>query len=355
MLKQVRLKNFQSHKDTTIELVSGVNTFIGTSDHGKSSIMRAINLVADNSPRGTQFISHWIISDKGKPVENTEVELVFEDGRTVRRVKGVDNLYVTDDGEEFDYAAFGSSVPDEILEIINLSDTNIQKQEQNFFLFAESAGEVIRRINKYTNLDMIDTALSRAESDSRKNKSEIKTAVSQLADVRDKKTSFEILDTLIPLHEKAQETFDALEPLAKKREKIIGAAEKVLNLEDRLSDFVDLTRCDRILVRAEENAASLRELGKKIASLTAALNKVDAVESRLKNLPPEIDFTDVNTLVSALGDKAERVDGLVAIIEKYEKLSSKLGQVTAKLDELHEEYHEEMGDVCPLCGHKIDG
>ena len=55
-LKQITLKNFQSHKDSTIQLDRGLNAIIGPSDSGKSAIIRAIKWVLYNEPSGDFFI-----------------------------------------------------------------------------------------------------------------------------------------------------------------------------------------------------------------------------------------------------------------------------------------------------------
>jgi chromosome segregation ATPase len=48
MLKSLRIINFESHKDTTINFTDGFNVIIGQSDGGKSSIIRAIAAVCYN-------------------------------------------------------------------------------------------------------------------------------------------------------------------------------------------------------------------------------------------------------------------------------------------------------------------
>jgi exonuclease SbcC len=55
-IKKVTLKNFQSYSDHTVEFTSGLNVLEGTSDSGKSAILRAISFVLHNSPRKDSFI-----------------------------------------------------------------------------------------------------------------------------------------------------------------------------------------------------------------------------------------------------------------------------------------------------------
>jgi exonuclease SbcC len=57
MIDHVAIKNFQSHKNTNIDFQrNGVNVIVGTSDQGKSAILRAILWAVNNRPMGTDDI-----------------------------------------------------------------------------------------------------------------------------------------------------------------------------------------------------------------------------------------------------------------------------------------------------------
>lgn len=57
-IKTVRLQNFQSHKDTTIDLSTGFNILLGESRQGKTAIIRGIRWVLENKPSGKNMIQH---------------------------------------------------------------------------------------------------------------------------------------------------------------------------------------------------------------------------------------------------------------------------------------------------------
>jgi exonuclease SbcC len=48
-IQKLKIKNFQSHHDTEIEFGPGINVITGTSDAGKTSILRAIMFVLYNN------------------------------------------------------------------------------------------------------------------------------------------------------------------------------------------------------------------------------------------------------------------------------------------------------------------
>ena len=76
-IKQLRLKNFQSHEDTVLDFVPGLNVLLGNSDTGKSAIVRAIRWLFYNEPAGDEFLQ------RGKSL--VEVEAEFYDGSRLKR------------------------------------------------------------------------------------------------------------------------------------------------------------------------------------------------------------------------------------------------------------------------------
>ena len=81
-IKQIRLKNFEAHLDTIINITEdGVPyVFIGESSNGKSSIARALYFALENEGNAVGFIR------RAKDVKRCEVTLVRVDGLSVTRV-----------------------------------------------------------------------------------------------------------------------------------------------------------------------------------------------------------------------------------------------------------------------------
>lgn len=55
-LQSVRLENFQSHQDTSIQFDQGLNVIVGQSDSGKTAVLRGLRWALFNLPRGTDFL-----------------------------------------------------------------------------------------------------------------------------------------------------------------------------------------------------------------------------------------------------------------------------------------------------------
>jgi len=356
MIDRIRMENFQSHAKSDITLCGGVNTFIGTSDHGKSSIMRGLALVVDNKPEGNEFISHWAFNKKGKVESDTIVSLTLDDGQEVTRIKGTDNYYqITDEqGEVQDFRAMGKSVPEEISALLNLSDTNIQRQEENFFLFAETAGEVLRRINSYTRLDLIDTSLSQADKDMRESRSALRVAKAQIEELVDRLKPFQILPSLEAEYQRGVAFKDELAELTTRQKKIESLVSQYRRVFDGYSQFANLERASRKLKKAEENIhAKMQEVekGRTVsANLSRVVRKYKSVKDEMVKAIPDVDFTPVLKNIQELDEARKRTRSLGRIIETWKSRQREMESTANVITKLHDDYHNALGDTCPLCG-----
>jgi DNA repair exonuclease SbcCD ATPase subunit len=148
MIKKLKLKNFQGHEDSEIELGPGINSIVGENDSGKTSIFRAVKLIYSNRPLGSGYIR------KNQP-ENCIVELENEKSTIVReRGSSVNTYRISDVSEPF--TSFGVNPPKDILDVLNLSSTNIQSQLDTYFLVLDSPGQIAQHIRGIAGLDVVD-------------------------------------------------------------------------------------------------------------------------------------------------------------------------------------------------------
>jgi exonuclease SbcC len=163
MFDFLRLVNFQSHRDTRVDFAPGVNVIFGLSQAGKTALIRGFQLLADNRPSGARFYANFA-PDKGV----TRIELGIKGSGTVSIEKGVrrksdgskdikETIYQF--GDDL-FTGVQRDVPDQIREILNLTELNVQKQFDQPFLVTSSAGEIARTINRITKLDNVDGWIS---------------------------------------------------------------------------------------------------------------------------------------------------------------------------------------------------
>ena len=89
MIEGLKISNFQSHRDSSLEFSPGVNALVGDSDCGKSAVMRALLWVITNQPQGDAHVSNWLKDKKGKVKGICQVSVLLDTG-TVTRSRGKD-------------------------------------------------------------------------------------------------------------------------------------------------------------------------------------------------------------------------------------------------------------------------
>ena len=159
MLKGIRIKNFQKHKKKQILFDPKITTIVGKSDAGKSSIIRAIQLVLFNKPSGKRYIT------QGE--EETEVQLKIDDKTITRqRDNGRKNQYVIQlkNGSKKYLKAVGGTLPEDVYNISKIDLHNIQNQHDEPFWVSMSGGNISKELNKLVNLEEMDDAIAKAKT-----------------------------------------------------------------------------------------------------------------------------------------------------------------------------------------------
>ena len=304
MIKTLILENFQSHKNTEIGFLPGVNVIVGRSDVGKSTILRALSWALFNTPDGLDMIRH------GQKI--CKVVIVFHDGTIIQRNRSkAKNEYVLEVGDQqYKFSGFGRSVPDEIKKVVNMQEINISSQFSQFFLLSDSSGEVARKLNKIARLDLIDKVIKYVNKEIRQNKSEL----SHWEDLKQQK-------------EKEVESFDFLPGLKKD----INRVEKI---ENKLSNLTN----KRLNVLTLYN--DIQERKKALKSLNFALT----IKSQIKDA--EKIYLDIELDKERSRKLSTIVDDLWHYKEEKKTLDRELKEYKAKLKNI-------MPEICPLCGGKI--
>jgi exonuclease SbcC len=158
MIKRLQLKNFQGHEDSELEFSPGLNIITGPSDNGKSSIIRAIEWVRSNRPKGSEFIR---IGKRSATVEvETENVLITRE----RDDKSTGSYSIITEDMEDEFSVVGSDVPVPVITALNLSDINIQLQLDGHFLILDTPGKCAAYLNEITKLDKLSNAVAKLKS-----------------------------------------------------------------------------------------------------------------------------------------------------------------------------------------------
>lgn len=353
MIEKLTLNNFQSHEKTEVSFSPGMNVIIGSSNSGKSALLRSLYWNITNRPSGTAMVSHWCVDEKGNQKEDTSATLQVS-GREVKRVRGKGmNAYLIDGGA---LEAIGTELPAEVSALLNIGDVNIQKQMDAPFLLSESSGEVARFFNKTIKLDLIDKMLSLVEKDKREIRAKKEVTAGDLIDM-----------------EKSLETFAWIAParlLLDKAEKAKARADRSAEKSTQLSK----------LISSDENASiKIEEIGSWLSRASTIMDKINVQNSTIINKHSRImeiqkmianDQQSTKTLdsltylnkaamlliaFSALRkDSVEvkaRGQGLASLLNRLGETEETLSSALKNVERLT----AQLPSACPLCGSPMKG
>lgn len=385
----VTLHNFQSHKDTVLELSPTVNSLEGVSDSGKSAVLRAMLWCLTNKPDGVAFASNWAKDKKGKLKEEVRVSI---DNITRTRTADANGYtrYVPGKDPQ-SYEALKGTVPPDIENAINIGSVNIQRQMDPPFLLSATPGDAARYVNELIGLVEIDSyqkalkgkAHDNANSlkDENKRLSEAEAALAQYDWVDGAKEKVDVLSKIVSectALESDLHTLAALDEVVAISEKMATESllcDKVSKLIDAVPDTAKLESEVELLKQAEEVPSLDKQLEFNKAIVAAAEEKIqalskiaaesidleadlDALDSSLRadkstcdklfpaiNLLPNLELLIQDGL--AVADEISALEGDVAAITEFENLTTAL---EGAQNSFHSAEHFLHGKACPICG-----
>ena len=282
MIQLLEIQNYQSHKDSSFTFSNGVNALTGSSNSGKSAALRALAWVINNKPDGDGACSFWCWNAKNKQIAPTSVKLVLDNGTTIERVRDAErNCYILTVPNEtpIQYDALNRSVPPEVVEALNFSETNLQKQFGSPFLLTDSAGEVGKFFNKIAHFDAIDKYQSAIESKRRSTNAELKLVRENLERVDEDLKKFD----WIPMAQKLLKKIEALEEKNEETEFTIGELKEALDLWERQQKVLEQTAviedAEELITNCTQLQLSVEDLEHKISNISSMVKTYEANES----------------------------------------------------------------------------
>lgn len=341
-IKSIELTNFQSHRHLLVKFSPKITTIKGSTDKGKSAIIRALGWCCLNNFSGDEFIkegekkaSAAIVAVEGK--SSTLIE-------RKRSAGGGVNTY-TIDGEEL--KAFGLGVPDGIKEHLRLSPINFQSQHDPPFWFTETAGEVSRQLNSIIDLSVIDSSLGHVHSLVRANHEKLKICKERMEGV-DKE-----LEELIPQLERVKD-FQNLQQLKDEADE----HQKNLNRLDDLVETIRSNKSKRLKKKSEKIDQVFRaaKLARRLSVQTSQLQElVEGFEKAQKKAIAPPDFSEVENRHKDWRGRLDNISILTERIEQINHANNRLQEARIKLKTAEDELHEQtQGSNCPLCGNPIE-
>lgn len=278
-MHRITIHNFQSHKDTVLELSPTVNSLEGVSDSGKSAVLRAMLWCLTNKPDGVAFASNWAKDKKGKLKDEVSVSI---DNITRSRNATVNGYTRFVAGKDpLTYEALKGTVPPDIENAINIGNVNIQRQMDPPFLLSSTPGDAARYVNELIGLEEIDTYQKALKGKAHDNANSLKDETKRLADAE---ASLAQYDWVVGAKEKVDE--------------LARVESTCTSLEDDLAKLAELDALEEVSQKLND----VKALEKKVTKLIASCPDTTALESDVAALK-QVDEVDALT-AQLIEDKA---------------------------------------------------
>lgn len=341
MIKKIILQNIQSHKYSELELDKGINVIIGSSNNGKSAILRGVYWTKYNRPLGIDtLLSHWAYDNRGNQKDEMFVTLENESGIVTRKRTKNDNQYIVNDKI---LNVVKSDIPEEVSSTLRLSDTNIQKQLDSPFLLSNTSGEVAKYFNKVVRLDIIDRVLTNAESKRRKNKNDIETVSEDIEFLENKVKDFDWLEDVEKLIIKYDSVKSKCDNIHDKAEKLSEEISRYNQAKKKI-DYFETVDSEKKIIDEIENVQN------KIVNIKDRIRNTSNSIEKYKNCKMYPDFSEQKKIIGKLlnynPDVKSRIENIEESIFEWKKHNASIDLSQGQIKTLK----EQLPDICPICG-----
>ncbi|CAH2215109.1 AAA family ATPase [Tepidibacter aestuarii] len=379
-IKQLHIQNFQSHQDTTLDLVNGLNTIIGESDKGKSAIIRAIRWVILNDPQGNNMVRQG--------TKECSVTLTLSDETKITRTKKLSgkkkitskNTYKIEypNGDISENENFGVDSIPEVLQACGVNILKIDKdlvEIPNFafqldppFLVSSNGSQRSKTIGKLINANLFDSSIRDIKADildiNRKTKEKsaeyeaLNEKLKQYEDVEEEEKKLSKIENFISQAEKTEKNIDTLKRYISSLQNIKLQKSKCMEVIDKLSDIEeaqlnikDLELKHKESLNFQKTSASLKSINTNKNLLKDTITKLSNIEeaekinsnlintidklSKIQLLKNKIDYLDNHN--KNLKITLTRLQNIDSINETYLKLQN-LNSKTESLQKINKEY-----------------
>lgn len=349
MINSLKLTNFQGHAETEIQLDPVLTAITGSSDAGKSAIIRAIKWLVYNKPSAGKP-SNWIKSGEDSSV-------ICNTGATnVTRIKGKSgNGYNLGDKE---FRAIGTDIPEDVSEFLDMSDINFAGQHDAPFLLSMTPGEVGRYLNKLIDLDVIDDVLQSANSSKRKVNDELQFLKKDQAEKTTQLQNLSWVDTASRQADLVHEAELKYQKDQKEYVTLSSLYEQIAITKEKLQSIRNILELVAPYVQAiPGQRAAITVFQKEYNELATARNNYNYTLQNL-NLLKQIPVDKALSLIKRCGKMKEALEldqsdakKLQSIIAKHSYDAVDLAG-TRELIEAENEWIASLG-ICPTCGQKV--
>lgn len=313
MFTDLAVEGYQSLKSVQLKL--GLFTVItGPTGSGKSSLIRAAQLAAFNA-RGTSYVrkdsAQAVVAlgnqEQGWAVSITRGARGKDAYRVSRLIAGFMDEPVVDT-----FTKLGGKVPEEVTQLLRLSELNFAGQFDRPYLLADSPGEVARALGQLTNVTLIFQAAREAGRRKAEISGDLKLACAELARVKSELPRFATLRSRLAALRRAEE--------------------------------------------AQNRHAVIQQRGTRLQAL---LSQHDAAQQYLDTIPAVPVFPDLGPLTGQV-KAINRLRGLIDAHQDWEHEADERSSYIEAMQALALEASDNHAKLlqkagrCPTCGQKVE-
>ncbi|WP_017727392.1 AAA family ATPase [Halalkalibacterium ligniniphilum] len=326
-INTVRLENFQSHLDTSIDFSTGLNVIVGQSDSGKTSILRAIRWVLYNQPRGTDFMRVG--------ADFVRVTVTFSNKTTIVRERTASkNRYVIKKEGEDDLVleGFGTNVPEEVLQAHGMKPLRIDRDHELLlhvsqqldgpFLLDQPASLRAKAIGRISGAHFLDMAIRDTTKDVAKLNQQARYEEEEIERLTEALVPYESLDEQKRQLQEIEKKLEIFKQMKKRQERLSMLADS-LNENHRQRENVEIQRMLVLDVeRWQEKHERLTLLTSRYQTYRQRKNQLDENAQLRKHHKEWIEKTEVFTIVK------QREQELTEAYSRYKQLLRLQNQLT---------------------------
>lgn len=361
MIGKVVIRNFQSHRKTVIRFAPGVNAIVGSTDCGKSGIVRALRWAFFGKPGGDSIQSYWggdtsvsvtLVGVPGVskivrhlPVKGSPYYRIFRTNPKNDQVR-VETLRGTSAEKRIRVVSDG---------MVRLKEgVNFQCQHDAPFMLDDTGASVTKAINEVVDLSKMDVALTHAK----RQEDAAKVSKRMLAAECEKlhalaKAARRRVTVLESLYASIEERYAVIAPLMREAEELsqllawIDDAETRLHAAKMRLRFAD--QMDALIKKAEDLDALHRQASALYKLLRRTRNATKAIRSYKDVLPDENVVRNLDAKAQELSALDESAALLMRDLDAVERAQRKQAKVRKELKAVEATIKDELGETCPLC------
>lgn len=299
-IKNIRLENFQSYKDQTIEFKPGLNLILGSSDSGKSAILRAISFVLYNTPRSKTLIHHG--------ATEVRVTIEYSDGTIITRIRGDRNAVMISlpSGDIKTWDKIDTELPEEVKKAMGfppIDDINgtiaYADQFAKMFLVDLSPTDLPRSLSSLTGVELLEHSAKELMQNYKTLEKQVKADEKTLTKLLDEQQSFDFIDEIEKRLKSTNATITSLDMLQNN----IEILSKYIVDIDLSVDESNLIYFNEILSKIGSTFVKLKNIKKK----TDELDKLKIFNLVIEHHEQEYLIPEINELLTNLDNQSKNI------------------------------------------------